>query len=132
LDSSWSGFSLFFDCDLQQDLVFSTLLIGGEGLDTCTAWGDAPSDVQSMTTKSCCSWKVAIEVFNSLYGNNVCRCLYSLLMFQCIINPPRMGKQRKKTASMVFDVFLCIIGHSAACWPSLVCTMFVFLHGNKI
>jgi hypothetical protein len=120
LDSSWSGnFSLFFHCNLRQDLVFLTLLIGGELVDACTAWGDAPTDVRSATTRPCCLRKVAIAVFNGLYDNDVCRCLYSLLMFQSIINPSRMGKQRKKTTSTAFLVFLFIIGRSAACWSSL-------------
>ena len=53
LASSWcSDFDMFFRFVWQLGLVSSTLWIGGEGLQSCSAWGDVPADVPSMITRS--------------------------------------------------------------------------------
>ena len=74
-------FDLFFQYTLRQDSVYSTLCFGGEGLQACVAWGVPLADVLSAVARL---QRVVFAVFKVLCGNDICRCLFPLLPFQCI------------------------------------------------
>jgi len=78
-------FDLFFRSVLRQDPISSTLYFGGEGLQACIAWGVPPADVLSAIARSRCKQRVVFAVFKVLCADGICRCLFPLLLFKCII-----------------------------------------------
>jgi len=65
-------------------LGFFNSLFCGEGLQAYVAWSVPPADVFSAAARSHCKQLVVFAVFKALCGDDVCRCLFPLLPFQCI------------------------------------------------
>ena len=74
---------IFFRSIRQQGTVVSTLCSDGEELQACVPWRVPPTDILSVGTRSHCQQRVAFAVFKALFGEDVCRCPFSLLSFQC-------------------------------------------------
>ena len=81
-------FNLFFRCVLRQDPVSSILYFGGEGLQACVVWSVPPADVLSAVARSRCKQRVVFAVFKALCGDDICRCFFPLLPFQCVFQVP--------------------------------------------
>ena len=74
---------IFFRSIRQQGLVFSTLCYDGEELQACVPWRVPPTDILSMGTRSRYQQRVAFTVFKAMFGEDVCRCFFSLPSIQC-------------------------------------------------
>lgn len=84
LASYWcSDFNICFCIVLWLDPVSPTLWIGGNVLQACFVWGDAPADAASAIFRSRLKTRVTIAVFQPLYDEGVRRCRFSLLLIQC-------------------------------------------------
>ena len=108
-------FNLFFRSILWQDPVSSTLCFGGKWLQACVAWGVPPADVLSAVARSRCKQRVVFAVFKSLCGNDVCRCPFLLLPFQCISQTPvddeqseEEDDQRSLQCNFIFFMSSCV------------------------
>ena len=86
-------FDIFFRSVLRQDPVSSTLCFGGEGLQACVAWSVPPADVLSAVARSRCKQRVVFVVFKALCGDDVCKCHFPLLSFQCVFQAPVDNEQ---------------------------------------
>ena len=108
-------FDLFFRYFLRQDPVFSTICFVGEGLQACVAWGVPSADVLPAVTRSRCKQRVVFAVFKTLCGDDVCRCPFLLLPFQCISQTPvddeqseEEDDQRSLQCNFIFFMSSCV------------------------
>ena len=108
-------FDLFFRYVLRQDLISSTLCFGGEGLQACVAWDVPPADVPLAVARSRCKQRVIFAVFKALCGDDVCRCPFQLLHFQCVFQGPvddeqsdEEDDQRTLRCNFIFFMSSCV------------------------
>ena len=106
---------LFFRYVLRQDLVSSTLCFDGKRLQTCVARGVPPADVLSAIARSRCKQRVIFAVFKALCGDDVCRCTFQLLPFQCVFQGPvddeqsdEEDDQRTLRCNFIFFMSSCV------------------------
>ena len=78
-----------------------------------------PTDVLSAIARSR-KQRVVFAVFKALYGDDVCKCLFPLLSFQCVFH-----------ARELFGVILFPLCHLASSCLSIVLSI-VFIDMNKI
>jgi hypothetical protein len=112
---SRGGFDLFLRYVLRQVPVSSTHWFGDDRLQACAAWGVAPADVLSTFARSHCKQQVVFAVFKALCGDDVCRCSFPLLPFQCNFQAPvddelwkEEDDQSVLQCNFIFFVSLCV------------------------
>lgn len=87
---------VFFRVVLRHGLISPTLWIGDDGLQACIVWGDAPTDISLVISRSHFKRSMAIAVFKACYGEGVCKCHFSLLLVQCNFQSPTDGVQLRE------------------------------------
>jgi hypothetical protein len=123
----WGSFNLFLRFVLRQIPVPSTRWFGDEGLQVCVVWDVVPADVLSTIARSRCKQQVVFAVFKAMYGDDVCRCSFPLLPFQCFFQTSVDGELWKEEDDQ--SIFQCnFIFFTSLCVKlSFPCTVDCFL-----